>query len=152
MSDFDPTEFLDAATEQVSERMPNLPAGPGLHLDCQGCNVSTGPRKEGPGRDVSVHGCEARDRYVARASDYPTPTRTIVDGFIVNTREDNPQAIDYSPGKNGRIRQYREALGMNEAGMPFSPSQMIGRKIRVKTKLDPYEGEFFDKIDSLAKA
>jgi hypothetical protein len=83
---------------------------------------------------------------------YPTPTRTIVDGFIVNTKEGNPNAIDYGPGKNGRIRQYRDALGLNEAGVTFSPRAMIGRQLRVKTKLDPYEGDFFDKIDSVAKA
>ena len=151
MSDFDPTKFLDAATEQVSERMPNLPPGQDYISTIKDVTFRQVQGKKDPSAMYLFMDVK-HEIDTSRVSDYPTPTRTIVDGFIVNTREDNPQAIDYSPGKNGRIRQYREALGMNEAGMPFSPRAMMGRNIRVKTKLDPYEGEFFDKIDSLAKA
>jgi len=151
MSDFDPSKFLDGATEQVSERMPNLP--PGQDYISQITDVTF--RQVQGKKDVTAvylfmdvkHSIDTKG-----IPEYPSPSRTIVDGFIVNTREDNPNAIDYSPGKNGRIRQYRDALGMNEAGQVFAPRAMIGRYVRVKTKLDPYEGEFFDKIDSLAKA
>lgn len=151
MSDFDPTRFLDGATETASERMPNLPAGSDFVSTIKDIAFRQVQGKKDPSA-VYLFMDIKHEINTAQIADYPTPTRVITDGFLVNTREDNPQAIDYGPGKNGRLRQYREALGMNEAGTPFSPRAMIGRLIRVKTKLDPYEGEFFDKIDSLAKA
>ena len=149
MSDFDPTRFLDAATEQVSERMPNLPAGQDYISTIKDVTFRQVQGKKDV-TQVYVFMDVKHEIDTSHVADYPTPTRTIVDGFIINTNDSG--AIDYGPGKNGRIRQYREALGMNEAGQPFSPRAMMGRMLRVKTKLDPYEGEFFDKIDSVAKA
>ena len=55
------------------------------------------------------------------------------------------------PGKNGKLRRYRESLDMNTPGVPFSLRQMIGRQIRVKIKHEPYEGEMYDRVDSVAK-
>jgi hypothetical protein len=155
MSDFDPTAFLDGATEQVSERMPNLPAGQDYISTIESVDFRKVQGKKDPAATFLFMDVKHKidtSRVEINGHAYPTPTRTIVDGFIVNTKEGNPNAIDYGPGKNGRIRQYREALGLNEAGVTFSPRAMIGRQLRVKTKLDPYEGDFFDKIDSVAKA
>ena len=150
-SQFDPTKFLDGATEEASERMPNLPAGQDFISRIADVSFRQVQGKKDPSQMYLFMDIK-HEVDTSQIQGYPTPTRLINDNFIVNTREDNPQAIDYGPGKNGRIRQYREALGMNEAGQAFSPRAMIGRQVRVKTKLDPYEGEFFDKIDSLAKA
>ena len=107
MSDFDPTKFLDAATEQVSERMPNLPPGQDYISMIKDVTFRQVQGKKDPSAMYLFMDVK-HEIDTSRVSDYPTPTRTIVDGFIVNTREDNPQAIDYNPGKNGRIRQYRE--------------------------------------------
>lgn len=151
MSDFDPTSFLDGATEQASERMPNLPAGQDYISTIEDVTFRQVQGKKDPTATYLFMDVKHKID-TSQVPDYPTPTRTVVDSFIVNTRTDNPNAIDYGPGKNGRIRMYREALGMNEAGRPFAPRAMLGRQLRVKTKLDPYEGDFFDKIDSMAKA
>jgi hypothetical protein len=155
MSDFDPTAFLNSATEQVSERMPNLPAGQDYISTIKDVTFRQVQGKKDPTAvflfmDIK-HEIDTSQVQVDGQT-YPTPTRTIVDNFIVNTREDNPKAIDYSPGKNGRIRIYREALGMNEAGRPFAPANMLGRQVRVKIKVETYEGNTFDKIDAVAKA
>jgi hypothetical protein len=153
MSDFDPTAFLNSATETVSERMPNLPAGQDFVSTIKDVAFRQVHGKKDPTAlylfmDVK-HEIDTSQVQVDGQT-YPVPTRTIVDDFIVNTNASG--AIDYAPGKNGRIRDYREALGMNEAGRPFAPANMIGRQIRVKVKVEPYNGNNFDKISGLAKA
>jgi len=59
--------------------------------------------------------------------------------------------IDWSVGKNNRLRRLREALGMNVPGQTFSMRAMQGRMVRVKIKHVPYEGDILDDIDSVSK-
>ncbi len=59
------------------------------------------------------------------------------------------------PGKNGRLGRYREALGMNVAGQPFSIRQMQGRQIKatIKHRPDPNDPSIlYEEIAAIAKA
>jgi hypothetical protein len=149
MSNFDPTAFLDATITEVSVKRLPLPAGQdfvGIVGDIKGRNwTSRDGTKSGVAMDVPVTiDCSAYPELNSQAK------VTLQDSIMLDVTEAG--GIDLAPGKNTKLRRYREALGMNVAGEPFSFRAMTGRMIKVKIKHDPYEGEIYDKIDSVAKA
>jgi len=151
MSNFDPASFLDATiTEPTTKRNP-LPAG----MDFVGIIGEPKSRTWQGKKDPTQSGIVVDVPIEIDMSAYPNvkigATRVILtDGIMLDTTEDG--AIDNSPGKNGKLRRYREALGMNQAGVPFSFRAIQGRQIRVKIKHEVYEGDIYDKVDSVAKA
>lgn len=150
MSIFDPNALLDATTTDASTRRPPLPVGdyPATVTDVT-ARQWTGkkdPSKSGIALDVKLQ-VEVPGELQAEGQ---PPSLVMNDSIMLDTTPGG--AIDYSPGRNGRLRIYREALGMNEAGQPFSHRSMIGRVLKVKIKHEPYEGELYDRVDSVAKA
>ena len=153
MSNFDPTAFLDATVTEALTKRPPLPAGADFvgtigEIKARTWQGKTDPTKGGVVMDVPI---------VIDLQAYPDVHRTmgvdkvtLVDGIMLDLNEAG--MMDLSPGKNGKLRRYREALGMNTAGQAFSFRAMTGRMIKVKVKHDPYEGELYDKVDSVAKA
>ena len=152
MSMFDPDAFLHATTTEASTRRPPIPAG----LDFVGTIGEVKARawqskdgtKSGIAFDVPIRLDLTSNPEVAKACG--TDAVTLTDGIMLDVTEGG--TIDYSPGKNSKLRRYRDALGLNVAGQPFSPASMTGRLIRAKIKHDLYEGEVYDKVDSVAKA
>ena len=147
---FDPSIFLDSViTEPSTKRLP-LPAGHdfiGIITDVKArtWQGKADPTKSGVVMDVSIE---------IDLSAYPdvqigTPKVTMTDGIMLDLTEAG--MIDNAPGKNGKLRRYREALGMNKAGEAFSFRAMQGRQIRVKISHRTYEGDIFDQVDSVAK-
>lgn len=49
-------------------------------------------------------------------------------------------ALDYGVGKNNRLRQYREAANLNQAGEPFSPGMLVGKLVKVRLTHEVYQG------------
>jgi hypothetical protein len=155
-STFDPSAFLDATTTEALTRRPPIPAGSvlqGVIIDAVGRSWSSNKPeakvKSGIAVDLKVE---------IDLTSYPEIHKTLgVDkviltpGIMLDMKEDG-KSIDWSTGKNGNLRRYREALGMNEPGQPFSIRQMVGRSLLVKVKHRIYEGEFYDEVDSVAKA
>ncbi|MGH9429283.1 MAG: hypothetical protein ACRD2L_23620, partial [Terriglobia bacterium] len=74
----------------------------------------------------------------------------LTDGIMLD--QTGSGAVDNSPGKNGKLRRYREALNMNKPGDTFSFRAMQGRSIRVKISHRVHEGDLFDQVESVAKA
>ena len=153
MSNFDPDQFLDSTTTEASVKRPPLPAG--LDLVATITNIKAGawqgkkdPTQSGVKFDVSLEFdlTSHHDLHKQIGADKVT----IVDTIMLETTEAGH--IDFGPGKNAKLRRYREALGMNVPGESFSARAMVGRLIKAKIKHDPYEGEIYDKIDSVAKA
>ena len=60
-------------------------------------------------------------------------------------------SMDWSPGKNGGLRRYREALDMNKAGESFSVARMEGRMLKVKVTHEIYNGEIQERPAGVAK-
>lgn len=149
---FSPESFLDAQITEASVKRPPLSAG----KDFVGIITAVTPRtwqgKEDPSKsgiamDVKIEfDLNSDPAELARVG---VPKVIIQDSIMLNLTDSG--AIDLAPGKNGRLRQYREALDMNKSGEPFSFRNMIGRPIRAKIKHDPYQGEIFDKVDSVAR-
>ena len=153
MSQFDPSLFLDATTTEALVKRPPLPAGLDIvgtigEIKASAWQGKADPTKSGikfdfPIKfDLTVH----PDLHKQIGADSVSINETI----MLDTAENG--GIDMSPGKNAKLRRYREALDMNTPGEPFAPRAMQGRLIKAKIKHDLYEGEIYDKIDSVAKA
>jgi hypothetical protein len=150
-SQFDPAQFLDATTSEASVRRPPLPSGlvlTGLIQDLQMRKVQgkKDPSKDYLFMDVKILVQVPHDLQ----SQGQPPEVTFTDGVSLDTTPSG--GLDMSPGKNGKLRRYRESLDMNTPGVAFSPRQMIGRQIAVKIKHEPFEGEMYDRVDSVVKA
>ena len=148
---FDPSAFLDATiTEPSTKRLP-LPAGRDFvaivgEVKARTWQGKADPTKSGVVMDVPLE---------VDLSAYPdvqigATKVTLTDGIMLDLTEAG--MIDNSPGKNGKLRRYREALNMNKAGDAFSFRAMQGRTIKVKISHRTYEGDIFDQVDSVAKA
>lgn len=59
-----------------------------------------------------------------------TPTFTLTDGMLLDLTP--TKAIDDGPGRNNRLRMYREATDQNRPGETFSIRKLIGKPIRVR--------------------
>jgi len=153
MSNFDPGTFLDATITEANTKRSPIPAGTDVvaiigEPKTRQWTGKADPTKSGIAVDVPL---------AIDLSAYPDlqksvgADRVILSDSIMLDLTDNG-GIDNSPGKNGKLRRYREALGMNTAGQPFSFRMMQGRMIKVKIKHRTYEGEIYDEVDSVAKA
>ena len=153
MSQFDPATFLDATTTEASTRRNPIPAGLDLagvlgEVKARTWQGTKDPSKSGVVMDVPVE--IDLNAYPDVMKQVGVPKVTITDGIMLDLTEAG--TIDFSPGKNGKLRRYREALGMNKAGEVFSFRMMQGRQIKVKISHRTYEGDVFDQIDSVAKS
>lgn len=150
---FDPNSFLDATTTEASTKRPPIPAGTDLvgtitKAVGRAWQGKKDPTQSGVAVDLTIE-FDLNQNVAVRAL-VGIDKVQIVDGIMLDRTDSG--AIDYAPGKNGKLRRYREALDLNKPGEGFSVRMMEGRLIRCKIKHDPYEGDIFDKIDSVSKA
>lgn len=151
-SSFDPNSYLDAQITEPSIRRPPLPAGSEWIATVGEPKMREWKKKDDP----SITGIACDVMLKIDLSQKPAMEGfegitevNIGDGIMLNT--DAQKKIDNSPGKNARLRQYREALNMNNPGEAFSFRNMQGRQLKVRIKHDPYQGEMYDKIDAVSK-
>lgn len=154
MGAFDPATFLDQETDQPLVRRPPLPIqdyigiiGVPTTRTWVSPNDST---KSGYAVDFPIVLDIPGD--VQEQLGLTTNTITVKGGVMLDLTPDG--SIDWSAGKNGATRRYREALDMNKSGDTFSFRRMEGRAIRVKIKhreYPPGSGEFFEDVDQVAK-
>lgn len=153
MSQFDPSAFLDATTTEASTVRPPLPAGADLVAVIGEPKVTPWQSKDGTkaGLRLDLPLVFDLDAYpdVKAAIGGSVNKVTITDGVMLDMTEAG--TIDYGPGRNGKLRRYREALGLNVAGQPFSFRMLQGRQVKAKIKHDLYEGNVYEKIDSVSK-
>lgn len=148
-SAFDPTLFLDATTTEANTRRPALPAGTVLQgqitdITPRAWQGKADPSKSGVALDVKIQ-CQVPPDLQAQGQ---PPELTFTDGIMLDQREGG--GIDMAPGKNGKLRRYRDSTDTNVPGVAFSPRMLIGKFVKVKTKVEPYEGELYDRVDSVA--
>jgi len=153
MSNFDPASFLDATITEASTKRNPIPAGADVvaiigEPKPRPWQGKADPTKSGIAMDIPME--IDLSAYPEIAAIVGVPKVFLTDSIMLDLKENG--GIDLAPGKNGKLRRYREALGMNEAGQAFSFRAMQGRMIKVKIKHEPYEGELYDKVDSVAKA
>ena len=156
-STFDPSAFLDATTTEALVRRPPLPVGD--YLGITGDITSESWSSNKPEAKVRS-GVKFNIPVKIDLSQYPEQRTllggieavTLTAGVMIDSVDNAGKAIDWGVGKNGGLRRWREATGCNNPGETFSARQMSGRQVLVKVKHRPYQGEFYDEIDSVAKA
>lgn len=154
-SAFDPASFLDATTTEALTRRPPIPAGTELLGIIGEPKPRQSPGKKDPTQvytflDLPIEFDLSQNPAVQAQIGQPKVTLTY--GFMIDVTASG--ALDTSAGKNGRLRQLREALGMNAPGQPFSPRMLQGRQIRAKIghRVDERDNEVYDQVDGVAKA
>lgn len=158
-SAFDPNTFLDATLDQPTEKRPPLPVecpgtSDGLYTAVIGEVKARAWDSKKP--DAKVKSGIAWDvplelqipQELQLALKYQ-PTFTLTDGFIIDLNEQG--MIDNSPGKNRRLRIYREATDMNKPGDSFSARKMQGKLVKVKLSHEIYQGSPFERVDNVLK-
>mgnify|MGYP007071584267 CR=1 FL=1 len=157
MSDmFDYTAFLDQSTETASERRPPVPA---LEYLATITDVGMKPwqskdkyNEDGTLKSGVMLEVTTELQLPQEVQDMCKITKlTLMDRPMLDLLPDR-SGIDYGLGKNGRLRMYREATGMNVAGQAFSPRMLIGRLIRVRVTHEEYQGNLQERIGGIAKA
>ena len=152
MSAFDVDSFLDQTTDQALTRRPPLPAGATFHA-ITGAPKARAWTSQKP--DAKVKSGIAIDLPVIitlpedLAKEYGVPSVTITQGIMIDSNEAG--MIDWSPGKNGNLRRWREALNLNTPGQTFSIRSMEARPVLVTIKHREYEGELYDEIGAFAR-
>lgn len=153
-SQFDPQTFLDATITEPSIKRPPLPAG----KDFIGIIGEVKSQPWQGRKDPTQGGFVIKVPIEIDLTAYPDEQKalggatkvTLTDSVMLDLTDAG--AINNAPGRNGKLRRYREALNMNKPGDVFSFRAMQGRPILVKVKHRIYEGDVYDDIDSVAKA
>lgn len=149
---FNPAQFVDMETTQELVRRPPLNVGDYTamigEVTCVPWQSSKDVTKSGL-RFVVPLKIQVPPEEKARLG-LTMDTITLTDSIMLDQTEAG--TLDFSPGKNNQLRKYREALGMNKAGEPFSARRMQGQPVLVKLTHDMYEGEIQERIGGVAKA
>lgn len=150
MSGFDPQLLLNSTTTEVSERRNPLPVGDYLATIGE-ITARTWSAKDGSktGKALDVKIVVQVPAELQGELELP-PTLTLNDSIMLDLTPND--MIDYSKGKNSRLRVYREALDMNKAGEPYSPLMMQGRIVTVRIKHEEYEGWPQERVGGIAAA
>lgn len=150
MSAFDPTQFLDATIDEVLVKLPPLPVGD-YNAVIADITAGTWQKKD----DSSKSGSKFDVKFtidvpveVQTSLGYPS-TITMSDTIMLDVTPSG--TLDLAAGKNGSLRRYREATGMNVPGVSFAVRHMIGQVVMVKIKHDIWDGEPISRIGGVAK-
>lgn len=152
MSQFDPEAFLDATLDAPLTKRP--PVMPGSYTATIG-EVKSRPwasrdgTKSGMAYDVPLE----VQLDAAEAERVGQPSVIITDSVMLDLTVDG--AIDVAPGKNRKLRAYREATGLNNPGDKFSARMLQGRSVKVIVKHDAAKDgsdDIYERIGAVAKA
>lgn len=160
MTQFDPQAFLDLPTEEASIKRPPVAAADYISTikDIQvrtwtskdKVDETTGKLKAGIAYDI-FHTVDIPEAERTRIG-LTTPTLELKDSLMLDLNAGG--MIDYSPGKNGGLRRYRDATDLNKAGVPFKARDLIGRMVKVKIGHREYpegSGDLFEEIKGVSR-
>ena len=156
---FDANAFLDAQQTEVNERRPPLPAeNPddtnGLYTAVIG-EIKTDSGLIGKGERTGqpwismIIPLRFQIPQAVQGLGLP-PELTITDRAFLDL---TPQgSIDNAKGKNRRQREYRDATGMNTAGVPFAWRMLTGKPVKVKINHELYEEQIQERVAAILPA
>ena len=154
MTEFNPLAILEGTTDQEFKKAPALPVGDYIGVIAEfdrEKSFKSGTQKN----DSSKTWSAINVRIDIDLTQYPDARAEVnqdkVSLFDMVMLDLTPSGtLDYSTGKNNRLRRYREALGQNTPGVPWAPTHMQGRPVKVKVKHDIYEGEKQARVDAIS--
>lgn len=153
MSQFDASTFLDATTTEASVKRPPIPVGDYTavigDLTTREWVSPKDATKSGIAIDVPLTIDLPQD--VAESVGLHEPTLLVKDSIMLDLTPTGQ--LDLSPGKNGKLRKYREATNNNQAGKPFNIRMLGGQVVTVKISHREYpegSGDLFEQVASIA--
>lgn len=151
-SAFDPDSFLDISINEPFKKRPPLPVGDYTavigDIKARAWTGKKDPTQSGIAWDIPL--MVEIPPSVKEALGLSQDVIPLSDSAMLDITPGG--TIDQAPGKNRKLRNYREALDMNKPGDVFSARKMTGRVVKVKIKHDIYEGEPVERVDGVAKA
>lgn len=141
---FDPNAYLDLPVDEVFERRPLVPVSDYVatitevtarQWTSKDKTDDQGRPKTGIAYDVMLEldiPLEVKER-VGLKSEF---TLKLKDSIMVDLNANG--GLSTEAGANRQLRNYREALDMNKAGVTFRAREMAGRRLLVKVKHDNY--------------
>jgi hypothetical protein len=153
---FDPAAFLDIQVNETFERRPPLPVKdyPAIIQDLQARQWTSkdkynddGTPKQGIAYDVTLSlqiPLDVKEELGLTKDDF-----TMKDSIMLDLNAQNGLATE--AGSNRQLRAYREALGMNVKGQPFSPRSMVGRMLLVRIKHEEWQGAIQERVAGVAR-
>jgi hypothetical protein len=153
---FDPSSFLSVTMTQPLEARPPLPTTPpeggfysaiiGKDLKSRAWTGRADPTKSGIAIDLLLEVLVPPSLQDVQKR----TTVTIRDSIMLDITEGGD--IDDSPGRNGRLKMYREAIDRNKKGDSFTFPDLCGQHVRVKLSHEVYEGRPIEKVDAILRA
>jgi len=148
-SSFNPDTFLDATMTEPTEKRPPLPVGDYTAvvgaITARAWQGKADPTKSGIAWDIPLT-LEVPAEIQAELK-MDQSTLPLKDSIMLDLTENG--TIDNSPGKNRRLRAYREATDMNKPGDVFSARKMEGKVIKVKITHDLWEGQPIERVSGV---
>lgn len=151
-SAFNPEAFLDATLTDPTEKRKPLPVGDYTAI------IGAVTARAWQGRADTTKSGIAWD--IPLTIDVPAAvqaelgmdqsTLNLKDSIMLDLTDNG--TIDNGPGKNRRLRAYREATDMNKPGDVFSARKMEGRVILVKIAHDMWEGQPIERVTGVVAA
>ena len=154
--DFDPNNFISQETTTASERRPPVPAQDytatikEIKADRwkskDKIDELTGELKSGPLFIITLE------------LDLPETVRdqckikglTLTDRLMLD-QVPGGNALDYSVGKNNRLRLYRDATDLNRPGEPFSPGMLVGKLVKVRVVHEAYQDTLQERAGAIGR-
>lgn len=153
--EYNAESFLNDETSQPSLRRPPLPVGDYVAVigkpSVEPWVGKPGTKNAGKTGHRAVISLTVEVPYdVRQALGIDMGSVTLSDSVFLDV--DAAGRIDWNtPGKNGGLRRYREALDLNKPNDKFSLAVMEGKPIRVKISHRMWEGEAVEQIDGVAR-
>jgi len=148
-SSFNPDTFLDATLTDPTEKRPPLPVGDYTAIlgavTARQWQGKADPTKSGIAWDIPVTIDVPAEIQAELKMDQST--LNLKDSIMIDLTANG--TIDNGPGKNRRLRAYREATDMNKPGDVFSARKMEGKIVKVKITHDLWEGQPIEKISGV---
>lgn len=154
MTEFNPLAILEGTTDQEFKKSPALPVGDYIGVIAEfdrEKSFKSGTQKA----DSTKKWSAINVRIDVDLTQYPDAMAAVnqekVSLFDMVMLDLTPSGtLDYATGKNNRLRRYREALGQNTPGVPWAPTHMQGRPIKIKIKHDIYMDEPQARVDAVS--
>jgi hypothetical protein len=149
---FDPVAYLDATLEAPTEKRPPLPVGDYTaiigEITARAWQGKKDPSKSGIAWDVPLSVEIPAD--IQASLGLTNSTLLLTDSVMLDLTDGG--LIDNGPGRNRRLRMYREAVDLNKPGDSFSARLMQGKVVKVKVSHEEWEGNIQERVAGVVKA
>lgn len=148
---FDPEAFLDVTLSEPTEKREVLPVGEYTGVlgeaKSRAWTGKADSSKSGIALDIPISIDVPAD---LQASKGLPATLTLKDSIMLDLTENG--LVDNSKGKNNRLRMYREAVNMNNAGDVFSPRKLQGQVVTVRVSHEVYNDNLVERVAGVTRA